>query len=260
MLNEKNKVEAVLFASSKRMHIEEIASLANIKDIEKVKAALVELKMKYDEEGSAMTLVNDNDIWKLTVKDHYLPIMQKIVSQTELDRPLMQTLAVIAWKYPVVQSEVIKIRHNKAYDHMKRLEEMGFVTRQRFGRTNKITLTQKFFEYFDLPTKEQAKEIFKNIVPEKTKEKIEQTEKEIEEGERKIEDYNRKRAEIEEQRKAEKEKIEQSQKKEDKEIKKIEEDIKEIDQEEKKDVYSEVPEMQPQDEIPEPEDRPKGQE
>ena len=100
----------------------------------------------------------------------YSAIVQKVVSQTELDKPLMQTLAVIAWKYPVLQADVIKIRHNKAYDHLKQLEELGFVSRQVFGRTRKLTLTPKFFEYFDLPSEEQAKEVFKNIVPSKVKE------------------------------------------------------------------------------------------
>ena len=172
MSNERNKVEALLFASARRMHIDEIAKLTGLRNMDKIKAALVELKINFEEKGGSMVLQNDGDYWKLTIKDHYMPIIHKVVSQTELDKPLMETLAVIAWKYPVLQAEVIKIRHNKAYEHLKQLEELGFVTRQRFGRTNKLTLTTKFFEYFDLPTKEQAKEVFKNIVPEKVKEKF----------------------------------------------------------------------------------------
>ena len=111
-------------------------------------------------------------------------------------RPLMETLAVIAWKYPVLQADVVKIRHNKAYDHLKQLDELGFITRMRFGRTNKITLTSKFFEYFDLPSKEQAKEVFKNVVPENIREKIEKSEEEIDEVERKIEERKTKKKEI----------------------------------------------------------------
>jgi seryl-tRNA synthetase len=175
----------------------------------------------------------------------------------------METLAVIAWKYPVLQADVVKIRHNKAYDHLRQLEELGFIMRVKFGRTNKLTLTQKFFEYFDLPTKEQAKEVFKNIVPEKIKEKVENTEKEIDVAERKLEERKKKKKELEEKQKAKaeekqtaseatteiKEELKEIQEKEDKEINEIEKDIKEIQKEEDKNVYATVPEVQAPDEV-----------
>ena len=47
---------------------------------------------------------------------------------------------------------------------MRILEEMGFIARSKFGRTRKVTLTDKFFEYFDLPSKE-AKKAFENQIP-----------------------------------------------------------------------------------------------
>jgi segregation and condensation protein B len=295
MSNEKNKVEALLFAAARRMKIEEISNLTGIDNPELIQSALNELKAEYDAKGSSMTITNDGEYWKLTIKDHYLPIIKKVVSQTELDKPLMETLAVIAWKYPVVQSEVIKIRHNKAYDHMRQLEELGFVTRQKFGRTNKITLTQKFFEYFDLPSKEAQKEVFKNIVPENVKAKVEKAEKEIDEAERQIQDYNKRKSEFEEQRKKEKEQeekdrkekkeaketeekeqsseekkseeekpeeikedLEEEQEKEDKEIENMEEDLEEIKKEEDKNVYSEMPEVQESDEVPESDNKSEG--
>jgi len=264
MTNEKNKVEALMFAVAKRIHIDEISKITGIYDIEKIKWVLNELKTEYEAKGSSMVLYDEgNGYWKLTLKDHYMSIIQKVVTQTELDRPLMETLAVIAWKYPVLQADVVKIRHNKAYDHLRQLEELGFIMRVKFGRTNKLTLTQKFFEYFDLPTKEQAKEVFKNIVPEKIKEKVENTEKEIDVAERKLEERKKKKKELEEKQKAKaeekqtaseatteiKEELKEIQEKEDKEINEIEKDIKEIQKEEDKNVYATVPEVQAPDEV-----------
>ena len=83
----------------------------------------------------------------------------------------METLAVIAWKYPVLQSEVTKIRTNKAYEHLRELEEMGYITREKKGRTRQIKLTQKFFDYFDIVEKEKLKEKFKGIA-DKQEEKL----------------------------------------------------------------------------------------
>jgi len=263
MSNEKNKIEALMFAVAKRIHLDEISKITGIDDIEKIKAALSELKAEYDAKGSSMVLNDEGEgYWKLTVRDHYMPMVQKVLTQTELDRPLMETLSVIAWKYPVLQAEVIKIRHNKAYDHLKQLEELGFIIRNKFGRTSKITLTQKFFEYFDLPSKEQAKEVFKSVVPQKIREKVENAENEINNAERKIEEYKKKQEEMKNKEKQEKAKetaaqqqepkqpapmhkaedakkgIEEVQKKEDRELKEIEEDIEEIKKEEEKKSYS----------------------
>jgi len=186
-MNEKNKIEALLFASAQRMTVEDIAKITGLRDTDKIKEMLNELKMDFESRGASMILHEENGYWKLTVKDHYMPMLQKVLTQAELDRPLMETLAVIAWKFPVLQADVVKIRHNKAYEHLKQLDELGFISRNKFGRTNKISLTQKFFEYFDLPTKEQAKEVFRNIVPEKIRENVIKSEEEIDEAEKKIE-------------------------------------------------------------------------
>ena len=146
----KNKLEALLFSSGRKMSIDELSKLSNSKP-EEIQNILVELKKEYDEKNSSMMLANEGSSWKLTVREQYLSIVQKIVTETELSKTMMETLAVIAFKYPIKQSDLIKIRTNKAYDHLKGLEEMGYISRQKHGRTNLIKLTQKFFEYFNLP-------------------------------------------------------------------------------------------------------------
>jgi segregation and condensation protein B len=146
----KNKLEALLFSSGRKMNIDELSRLSNANPAD-IQNSLSELKKEYDEKNSSVMLVNEGDSWKLTVREQFLPLVQKIVTETELTKTVTETLAVIAFKYPIKQSDLIKIRTNKAYDHLKELEEMGYITRQKHGRTYLIKLTQKFFEYFDLP-------------------------------------------------------------------------------------------------------------
>lgn len=157
----KNKVESLLFSSGRRMHAEEIAKLCQA-GIDDVKEVLKELKAHYNERESSLMIADEGDFWKITVKEQFLPLVRKIVTKTELDKGTLETLAVIAFKYPVLQADVIKVRTNKAYDHMKVLEEYGYITRQKHGRTRLIKLTQKFFEYFDLP-EDKLKEAFKDF-------------------------------------------------------------------------------------------------
>jgi len=157
----KNKLEALLFSSGRKMSVEELSKLSSANQDE-IQNSLIELKEEYDEKNSSIMLINEGSSWKLTVREQYLPLVQKIVTETELSKTIMETLAIIALKYPIKQSNLIKIRTNKAYDHLKELEEMGYITRQKHGRTNLIKLTQKFFEYFDL-SKEKLKDQFKDF-------------------------------------------------------------------------------------------------
>lgn len=157
----KSKVEAVIFSTGHKMSIDEISRLCRSRR-EEVLAALQELKKEYDEKQSSLMLVDEGDFWKFTVRDHFIPMVRKIVTETELSKSVMETMAVIAFKYPILQSDLIKIRTNKAYDHLMELEKSGYISRQKHGRTNLIKLTEKFFKYFDL-TEEKLKEQFKDF-------------------------------------------------------------------------------------------------
>ena len=186
------KVEAVIFAVGKDISSERIASLCalNVKEVEQI---MTELQQEYEQRDHSLRILQKEKGWKLTVRDEFVPLVSSIVTSTELEKPLMETLAVIAWKYPIVQSDVIKLRGSGAYEHMKLLEEQGFVAKEKFGRTFKIKLTQKFFEYFDLPS-EEAKQAFLNKVPLEVLQEAEEVNKEADEVERLIESDKREKA------------------------------------------------------------------
>ena len=147
----KKKVEALLFSSGRAMSFEELKRLCRVFNDESLKKAVQDLKIDYDNRDSSLRLIQDGDTWKIQTKDDFFHIIKKVITETELKKTLMETLAVIAWKYPIKQSDLIKIRTNKAYDHLRELEEIGYITRQKHGRSKLIKLTDKFFAYFDLP-------------------------------------------------------------------------------------------------------------
>ena len=82
--------------------------------------------------------------------------------------PVQKTLAIIAFKNPVLQAEVIKIRGNKAYDHIKLLKDEGLLISEKSGRTKLLKLTPQFYDYFDI-AEPQLKQKFEQI-KEETKE------------------------------------------------------------------------------------------
>jgi len=180
----RQQVEAILFASGKSLTPEYIGALVGAKESEVIDF-LRDLRKDYDNLDSALKVVEGNDGWKLTIKERYTPFVRNVVAETELTKTVMETLGVIAWKYPALQCDIIKIRTNKAYDHLDQLEEVGFITREKYGRTKRIRLTEKFFSYFELPKHKQA---FKNIIPEEIREKVRKVEEEIDDHEKVIED------------------------------------------------------------------------
>lgn len=200
------KVEAVLFSVGRKVSTEELLQLTNITNIDDLKSILYQLQDHYETNDSSLMLIEDNDSWKLTVKDNFIPIMQNIVTDTELSKTVMETLAVIAWRYPILQSDVIKIRTNKAYDHLKILEENSFISRTKFSRTNQIKLTDKFFSYFDLPNdRQKAHDKFKELISDKIKKKLDKTQKDITKQEQALVDKREKVKQLEELRRKEKE-------------------------------------------------------
>lgn len=179
------KIEALLFAVGKVISVKRLSELSNLEEKE-VEKLLHNLQSYYNETNRSIHLIEKENGWKLTVKDEYIPLVSNLVSATEFDRSLMETLAIIAWKYPVVQSEIIKLRGTGAYEHMKRLQELGFVKKERFGRTYKLRLAKKFFNYFDLPS-EEAKKAFLEQIPKNVLDEAEIVDKEADEVERLIE-------------------------------------------------------------------------
>ena len=174
----KSKLEAMLFSSGRKMDIMELSRLSNAKT-DDIKNALVDLKTEYDEKKSSVMIVNEGDSWKITVREQYLPLVRSIVTEMELSRTIMETLAVIAFKYPIKQSDLIRIRTNKAYDHVHELKDMGFVSSEKSGRTRLLKLTDKFFKYFEVSGEKDIRELFDK----KIKESVEEVKEEIKEEE-----------------------------------------------------------------------------
>lgn len=177
-------IEAILFSCGRKIGLDELGKLVKVGSPGPLKSALKKLQKEYDDRGSPMMISEDGDGWKMSVREKYLRTVRKITPYMEFSKTLMETLAVVAWKQPIVQSDVIRIRTNKAYDHIAELEKMGFLSKERHGRSYLLKLSQKFYDYFDLRDDVDVRNLFKHvkdIEPEEQK-KVVEYEKEKEPG------------------------------------------------------------------------------
>jgi len=227
------KLEAILFSVGKKISIEDLARLCKIDDLKLLNSTLHEIKEEYTTRNSPMMLITDEKTWKLTVRENYLHLVKNLVIDTELSKAVTETLAIIAFKYPLTQAELVKIRSNKAYEHVKELMEMQFIGKIKKGRTYDITLTQKFFNYFDLPEHE-VKDKFKSF--QEVEKVIEEKEKEVEE---KRKENLRKNKELQEQLKEHQEQNKETQNEKEISEANLEETKEESEEETPSDISSE---------------------
>ena len=146
------KIEAALFISGKFLTLQDLISLTDINPI-MLKELLKRLEKKYS--TGAISLVNRHNSWKMDVGENYRYMINKLATgNAEFTKAEQETLAVIAYKQPIKQSVVIKIRGNKAYDHISKFIEVGLLSSKRDGHTKILELSEDFYEYFHLRGKE----------------------------------------------------------------------------------------------------------
>jgi len=140
------KIEAALFLSGRYMDIQELLMLTDVNPI-LLKKILSDLKDKYRHSG--LSIVQRQNSWKMDVSSDYTHMINKLATgSSEFTKAEQETLAMIAFKQPIKQSVIVRIRGNKAYDHVKKFVEQGLINKKRTGHTSELSLTEQFHDYF----------------------------------------------------------------------------------------------------------------
>lgn len=142
------KVEAALFISGRFLSLKELVSLTDVNPI-LLRKILEDLIDRYD--GKGIEIVRKNDTWKMDVAGDFSYMVNRLATgSSEFTKAEQETLAIIAYKQPIKQSVLIKIRGNKAYEHVKNFVQNGLVNKKRAGHTSELSLKDEFYDYFTL--------------------------------------------------------------------------------------------------------------
>ena len=140
------KIEAALFIAGRFLTIPELVTLTDVNPI-LLKKILSDLQDKYKDSG--IEILKKDNLWKMDVAAEFTSMVNKLATgSSEFSKAEQETLAIIAYKQPIKQSIIIKIRGNKAYEHIKRFTELGLINKKKMGHTAEITLTESFHDYF----------------------------------------------------------------------------------------------------------------
>jgi segregation and condensation protein B len=148
------KIEAILFVSGRFLNMNELIAFSDLNPII-IRGLLERLNEEYSERDSAIQIIEKNDMWKMDVGQSYSYLINRLATgSSEFSKAEQETLAIIAFKQPVKQSVLIKIRGNKAYDHIKKFNELELIKKKKLGHTYEVTLSDDFYDYFNVSKKD----------------------------------------------------------------------------------------------------------
>ena len=142
------KVEAVLYLKGRPISKKSLSEITN-SDINSIIKALIDLKEKYSNSKSAIVLNETNNSYCLELKPSLNEFVEDLLP-SELKTSELRTLAIIAIKKKILQSDLIVLRGSGAYDHIKELINKKFIIKrkQKEGRSYWLSLSEKFFQTF----------------------------------------------------------------------------------------------------------------
>jgi segregation and condensation protein B len=148
-LSKKALIEAALYAAGRSLSIEELERVAKGGGKIETESLLADLVKEYRDRESAIEIVETSkERYALQLKPDYSSKVSRLSPGGLLSLGTLKTLALIALRQPIRQSEVVKMRGAHTYEHFHRLEALGFVKRDPSGKSVILTTTKMFAEYF----------------------------------------------------------------------------------------------------------------
>jgi len=158
----KAKIEAALFMSNRPVSIRELSKLLR-KDTEKIKEGLLELRNDLENDSRGVHLIETSNGFQMKVKTQYTSLVRTLTPYQDLGRGLLRVLALVAYKQPITQAEIVKVIGNRTYEYVKKLEERRLIRTIKAGRTKALIATKEFANYFGLEKPEDIKRFFEEM-------------------------------------------------------------------------------------------------
>ena len=162
-------VEAVLFASDEPLSAARLANIVET-DTKQVREHIEHLNEKYRATSNAFRIeqiAGGYQMLTLSPYNHWLKKLLRVRSDTKLSAAALETLAIIAYKQPVIRADIEAIRGVAAGEVIRTLMYKGLVKiigrAEVLGRPMLYGTTRKFLEVFglnslkDLPKIEELK-------------------------------------------------------------------------------------------------------
>ena len=142
------RMEAILYLKGRPLSLAELAEIAAISR-EEAELGLITLITDYAHRDTALEVRQEGNRYSLQLRDGLGDLVQNLLP-VDLSTAALRTLATIALKKRILQSDLVDLRGSGAYDHIKELLAQNFIERKRQseGRSYWLTLSEKFHRTF----------------------------------------------------------------------------------------------------------------
>ena len=163
-------VEAILFASDSPISQAKIGMIAELPG-RSIKKAIEQLNERYEKLGAAFRIQEIAGGWQMLTLSQYNDVLKRMLNvkkDSRLTQPTMETLAIVAYRQPILRADVEAIRGVASGEVLRGLLEKGLVKivgrAEVIGRPILYGTTKRFLETFglgsldDLPRSEDLRQ------------------------------------------------------------------------------------------------------
>ncbi|PTM58631.1 SMC-Scp complex subunit ScpB [Desmospora activa] len=155
--NWKPIIEGLLFAAGEEgLKPKEIAQILQL-DTREARRLLKEMAVEWKEAGRGIQIVEVAQVFQLTTLPEHRTYFEKLAespSRSQLSRSTLETLAIIAYRQPIIRVDVEEIRGVKCERTIYQLKRKGLVKEvgraEGVGRPILYGTTRDFLDYFGL--------------------------------------------------------------------------------------------------------------
>jgi segregation and condensation protein B len=174
----KNIIETLLFVADTPLSTDRIRTVVSA-DIKDIKDVLSQLSMEYEERKGGFALMEIAGGYQIRTRPEYSEWIKKLVQPNPLrmSKAALETLTIIAYKQPIIRSEIEHIRGVDSGGILRMLLELKLIRvlgrKEIPGRPLIYSTTKRFLEIFglkdlkDLPTPEEIKGLVNPSFPER---------------------------------------------------------------------------------------------
>ena len=143
------QVEAVLFAAGKPLSAKEISGALALEDARSVQKAVRTLEQTYGNRQSALEVRRVGDRYALQLQEKFVPAVHS-VTPVEMAPRTLKALTLVAYHQPLLQSVLVRMIGDSAYEEVQHLRGLGLVHTDPKGATLELSTTKRFAEYFGI--------------------------------------------------------------------------------------------------------------
>jgi segregation and condensation protein B len=145
-----SQIEAILYLKGQALDLAFIAECAGC-DRDAAETAMMELMDDYAHRDSALEVVETPIGYTLQLRGSFQTLIDKMIP-AEIGTGALRTLAAIAIKGSISQSDLVELRGSGAYQHVQELVEVGFVRKRRQpgNRSSLLQVTDKFNRIYEI--------------------------------------------------------------------------------------------------------------